>query len=241
MLQGSPVFGSVAANAGTTGLYHSAAAMARGVARSRSISLRTEPKSSSRSTAPMISAMCARTARPSHRCGTCARSARATAGSRTSRADARSATRASRRRRLDLHDRLRAVDRRFGADLDLLGCEAPQVRVVVTRRLELRRGQRAICRIDGGGVMRGKQRLELALVGRRTRRAGRTPLAERDADLAHPRRIGPVLVHEIEQRGVHALDRRRRGPQPQRDLLELPALAEIGGGRLAACRHRRRC
>ena len=36
------------------------------------------------------------------------------------------------------------------------------------------------------------------------------------------------LLDDIEQRGVHALNERRRRPQPQRDLLELPACAEIG-------------
>src|SRR5207342_3945929 len=38
-----------------------------------------------------------------------------------------------------------------------------------------------------------------------------------------------VLFDEIEQRSVHALDRRGGRPQAQRDLFELPALSEIGG------------
>ena len=44
--------------------------------------------------------------------------------------------------------------------------------------------------------------------------------------------IDRVLLEKIEQRRVHALHQRRRRPQPQRDLLELPAPAEIGGREL---------
>ena len=53
-------------------------------------------------------------------------------------------------------------------------------------------------------------------------------LAKRHAHLLDLVELGRVLLDQIEQRGVHGLRRRRRRPQPQRDLLELPALAEIG-------------
>src|SRR6185369_16151965 len=40
-----------------------------------------------------------------------------------------------------------------------------------------------------------------------------------------------VLFHEVEHRGDETLDRRRRRPQAQRDLLEFPALAQLVGRR----------
>jgi hypothetical protein len=46
--------------------------------------------------------------------------------------------------------------------------------------------------------------------------------------------IDLVPFDEIEHRGVHALDRRGGRPEAQRDLLELPALSELGGDSLGA-------
>src|SRR5262245_50431215 len=43
-----------------------------------------------------------------------------------------------------------------------------------------------------------------------------------------------MSFNEIEQRSVHALDRGGGRPQPKRDLLDLPALPEVGYGRLRA-------
>ena len=47
-------------------------------------------------------------------------------------------------------------------------------------------------------------------------------------------RAGSIVVfaEQIEQRRVHALNERRRRPQPHGDALELPAAAEIGRGEI---------
>ena len=73
--------------------------------------------------------------------------------------------------------------RRIGADLDLLGRERSQFRIVVTAGLELRQGQRAIVQDDGGGIMRRQQRLELGFVGVEPAVQIECLLAQRDADL----------------------------------------------------------
>ena len=80
----------------------------------------------------------------------------------------------------------------------------------------------------GGGVMRRQQRFELRLVGLKAAVQIERRLAERDADLANMRGIDLVLLHQIEQSGVQALNDRRRRPEPQRDLFKLETLPKIG-------------
>ena len=82
--------------------------------------------------------------------------------------------------------------------------------------------------------MAGDQRIELALVVRELAVQIEGRLAQSDADFLHLGGIDLVSFDEIEQRGVHALDRGRGRPQTQRDLRELPAFPEIGGDRLRA-------
>src|SRR5262249_43904209 len=104
--------------------------------------------------------------------------------------------------------------------------------------LELRQGERAVVEDHRGGVMGGYQGLELALVARKPAVQVERRPAQPDAHLVDALRLDAVLLDQIEQRGVHALDRRGRWPQAQRELLQLPARAEIGRRklRLAAVR-----
>ena len=113
---------------------------------------------------------------------------------------------------------------------DLLGRKRPQLRIVVTGRLELRLGQRAVVQDDGGGIVRRQQRFEFGFVGVEAAVHGEGLRAKRDADFADLRDVDLVLVEQIEQRRVHALNERRRWPQPHGDALELPMLTEIGDG-----------
>ena len=135
-------------------------------------------------------------------------------------------------RHLDLDHRLHAGERRVGPHLDLLGGRAPQHRIVVARRLELGERELAVMQDDGGGVMGRDERVELRLVAGELAVQVEDRLVEADAQLLHLGGIDLVPLDEIEQRGIHALDRGGRGPQAQRDLLELPALAEPGGREL---------
>ena len=131
---------------------------------------------------------------------------------------------------LDLGSRLHASERRVGHDLDVFGRGALERGVVVTGRLELRQGERAVVHDHRRGVVRGDHRLELALVAGKAAVQVEGGAAQAHAHLLHACRIDAVLLDQIKQSRVHALERRRRGPQPQRNLRELPARAEIGGG-----------
>ena len=113
---------------------------------------------------------------------------------------------------IDFHFSLRAGDRGVGANLDFVGGEAAQLRIVVAIGFELRQGQRAIVQDDRRGVMRREQRLEFRFVLVKAAVHVERRLTERDVDLAHARRIDLVLFHDVEQRRVQALNERRRRP-----------------------------
>src|SRR4029077_5694234 len=84
------------------------------------------------------------------------------------------------------------------------------------------------------GVMAGNERVELAVVARELAVQIERWRAQRDANFLHLGGIDLVPLDEIEQGSVHALDGGSRWPQPQCDLLELPALTEFGRDRLRA-------
>ena len=134
---------------------------------------------------------------------------------------------------VDLDARRDAGKRRIGSHVHLSG-EAPQSRIVVARRLELGERHLAIVQDRRRHVVGRQQRLELRLVARENPVQVEHRLAQEYPQLPDPCGIDLVVLHEIEQRGHHALDRGCGGPQAQRNLLELPAAAEIGGGGLGA-------
>ena len=80
------------------------------------------------------------------------------------------------------------------------------------------------------------QRIELRLVLRQLAVEIEHDRRQTDLDALDVLELERLLLQRIEQRGVHTLDRRRRRPQPQRNLFEFPTLAEILGHflRLAA-------
>src|SRR5262249_22104807 len=100
-------------------------------------------------------------------------------------------------------------------------------RIVVTRGLELRQRQRTIVKDRSRRIVRRNERLEFSVVARKAAVHVESGLAERDDEFAPGRRR--LTRDQIEQRRVHALKKRCRWPQSQRNLFELEALAELGG------------
>ena len=133
---------------------------------------------------------------------------------------------------LDLDRRLHAGQGRIEPDLDLLLGKAAKLGIVVAGRLELGERQRAVVQDHRRGVMTGDERIELAFVSRQLAVHVESGLPQRHAQCLDLDGIDRVLFEKIEQRRRHALHQRGGGPQPQRDLLELPAPAEIVGREL---------
>src|SRR5262245_53165740 len=108
----------------------------------------------------------------------------------------------------------------------LLRGEARKLRIVVARRLELGERQRAIVQDRGRAIVGREQRFELAVVAREDPVHVDAGLVEGDAQLLHLVEGHAMLFHQVEHGGDEALYGRSGRPQPQRDVLELPAPAE---------------
>src|SRR5262249_52713217 len=123
---------------------------------------------------------------------------------------------------VDLDYRLYLAQRRIGTYLDLLGRRAPHVRVVVARGLELGEREFLIVQDHRRGVMTGNQGVELAFVLRELTVEIKGRLAQSHANFFHLGGIDFVPFDEIEDRGIHALDRGGGWPKALRDTLRPP-------------------
>src|SRR5213080_1430751 len=133
---------------------------------------------------------------------------------------------------VDLDCRLYFAQRRIGTYLDLLRCRPPHLRIVVARGLKLGQRELLIVQDHRRGIMTGNQRIELSLVSRKLAVQIERRLAQGNTNLFHLGGIDFVPFDEIEDGGVHALDRGSGWPKAQRDPLELPAPSEVGSDRL---------
>src|SRR3954469_5886792 len=120
---------------------------------------------------------------------------------------------------------------RIDLDLHALARKGAHRRVLVALRLELLEPAAPVVQHDRRHVRRGKKRLELVVPGQGAVHVVHG-LRQSDANRRDPLRREVMRAHQGEQAGDDRLDRARRGPEAQPDLLELPALAEICGHRL---------